>query len=152
MELTTSKEYRKKIAVISHERSGTHFLMNAIATNFGYISNPWWNFDFDQPINFHAPQAIQQYLQQAHDYSVLNILKSHHPVAFFNEIIDYLADQFHIFYIYRDPRDVLVSNWKLIRSFNWDEGPKTETAGDFIRAEPSGAMLRYQKKQERNML
>ncbi|MGD9659694.1 MAG: sulfotransferase domain-containing protein [Porticoccaceae bacterium] len=144
---------RKKLAVISHERSGTHFLMNTVANHFGYMSKPWWNFDFDSmTINFHAPVSIQKYFQQFHDKSIINILKSHHPATFFDGILDYITDQFHVLYIYRDPRDALISNWKLIRSFSWDEGPKPETAAEFIRAEPRGGMMRYQKTQERSML
>lgn len=148
-----AKDNRKKLAVFSHERSGTHFLMNTVANHFGYISKPWWNFDFDSlTINFHSSLAIERYFRQSHDRPIINILKSHHPATFFSETLEYMADQFHILYIYRDPRDVLISNWKLIKSFSWDEGPKPETAAEFIGAEPSGAMLRYQKKQERNML
>ena len=61
---------RKKAAVIGHERSGTHFLMNTLAYNFGYISAPWFNFDFELGINFHAPQAILNILKQMHDKPV----------------------------------------------------------------------------------
>lgn len=148
-----TKDGRKKLAVISHERSGTHFLMNTVANHFGYISKPWWNFDFDSlTINFHSTVNIRRYLQQFHDKSIVNILKSHHPAGFFDGILDYVTEQFHVLYIYRDPRDALVSNWKLIQSFQWDEGPKPETAGEFIRAEPSGGMMRYQKFQQKNML
>ena len=126
--------------------------MNTIAANFGYIATPWWNLDFDQAINYYAEDVIKQYLQQVHQKSVSNILKSHHPVGFFGEIIDYLTEQFHVVYIYRDPRDVLISYWKLIRAYSWDVGPRTNTPGEFFRSEPSGAMLRYQKRQERNVL
>ena len=109
-------------------------------------------FDFETGLNFHAQQNILRYLQQAHDKPIRNILKSHHPVSFFDGIMEYILDQFHVFYIYRDPRDVMVSFWKLIRGFEWDEGPRTETVGDFIRSEPRAALLRYQKNQEPNML
>ena len=126
--------------------------MNTIAANFNYISNPWWNFDLGEAVQFYWPISIEKYLRRAHGKSVKNIFKSHHALGFFEEIMDYIAGQFHIFYIYRDPRDVLVSNWKLIRSLGWDEGPKPETASLFLRAEPRGGMLRYQKRQERNML
>ena len=148
---TFADDGRKKLAVISHERSGTHFLMNTVGHHFGYIARPWWNFDFDSlNINFHSALAIRRYFEQFHDRSIINILKSHHPATFFEGMLDYFADQFH--YIYRDPRDAIISNWKLIRSFPWDEGPKPETAAEFLRAEPCGGMMRYQKRQEKNML
>jgi len=150
--LTVSKEPRRKVAVISHERSGTHFLMNTLAANFGYIAKPWWNFDFGEAINFHSIGSVERYLRNVHGRSVLNVLKSHHAAGFFEPLIDYFAAEFQVFYIHRDPHDALVSNWKLIRSFGWDEGPKPETASEFLRAEPASAMLRYQKRQERNMV
>ena len=155
MTLRLSKEYQKKVAVISHERSGTHFLMNTLALNFNYITNPWWNLDFEQGLNFHAPQSLLDYFKQVHNKPVLNVLKSHHPVEFFVDIMDYLRDQFILFYIYRDPRDTMLSNWKLISYYHtqkWDEGPKSDSVGEFLRAEPRGAMLRYQKRQEKTVL
>lgn len=150
--LAIAGEPRRKVAVFSHERSGTHFLMNAIAINFGYLAKPWWNFDLGEPVNFHYPENIEQYFRQADGKSVLNILKSHHTAEFFGSAMRYIAREFQVFYIYRDPRDALVSNWKLIRSLPWEEGPRLESAAQFIRAEPRGAMLRYQKGQEKNML
>lgn len=152
MEISLASDGRKKAIVISHERSGTHFLMNSLAENFGYVSYPWWNFDYNQPINFHDPSIISGFLRMSHDQSVLNILKSHHPIEFFESNLEYLMEQFFVFYIYRDPRDVLLSYWKLVNHFPWDEGPKTQTIGEFIRSEPRGAMLRYQKQQEANIV
>ncbi len=152
VKLSVGNENRKKIAVISHERSGTHFLMNTLALNFGFISNPWWNFDFEIGLNFHSSEALHSYFRQAENIPVLNILKSHHQIDFFIDFIDYFLEQFNVFYIYRDPRDALVSNWKLINKLPWNEGPKTKTAMEFIKSEPSGGMLRYQKKQEPTMM
>jgi hypothetical protein len=150
--LILAKENRKKAAVISHERSGTHFLMNTLALNFGYISKHWWNFDFEHGLNFHAPHGLLKYFKQVHDKPVLNILKSHHPINFFIDFIEYFQEQFYLFYILRDPRDVLTSRWKRINEVAWDEGPKTSTVSDFIRSEPRGAMMRYQKNQEKNLI
>ena len=31
---------RPAVMVVSHERSGTHFLMNALAACYGYVSRP----------------------------------------------------------------------------------------------------------------
>ena len=36
-------EERPAVMVVSHERSGTHFLMNALAACYGYVSAPWVN-------------------------------------------------------------------------------------------------------------
>jgi len=150
--LSVSSTRRKKAMVVSHERSGTHFLMNTLALNFGYISDPMWNLDLELGINFHAGYGMHDYFRRVHDMSVLNIVKSHHPFEFFEEYIDYLTDQFHVFYVYRNPRDVMISTWRLFQQIPWDEGPKTDTVGEFMRAAPRGNILRYQKVQIATML
>ena len=104
IQLSLGNVLGKKAAVISHERSGTHFLMNTLALNFGYLAKPWWNFDFELGLNFHSFDNLYEYLKQVHDRPVINVLKSHHHMDFFQEFIDYVTSQFHIFYIYRDPR------------------------------------------------
>ena len=45
--LQLAPEDVKKAMIVSHERSGTHFLMNTLDKNFPYISQPWINFDFE---------------------------------------------------------------------------------------------------------
>lgn len=142
----------KKGMVVSHERSGTHFLMNTLALNFSYIAKPWINFDFELGLNFHASSDLQSFFKQIEGKPILNLVKSHHQLAFFTDFVDELADDFHIFYIYRDPRDVMASFWRMIQHLGWDEGPKTETVGQFMRSAPSGGLLRYQKEQVPNMV
>lgn len=138
---------KKKAIVISHERSGTHFLMNTLALNFDYIAQPWINFDLQLGINFfHAPTLVKCF-KSINEKPLKNIIKSHHPFNFFADFIDYLSNAYNIFYIYRDPRDVMLSYWELIQKLPWNEGPKAGTVGDFMRAAPCGAMLRYQKEQ-----
>lgn len=145
-------EPRRKIIVFSHERSGTHFLMNTLAANFGYVSAPWWNLDYETGLNFHAPALIFHYLDRAWGRPVLNIVKSHHALPFIEPVLPQLAEEFAIFYIYRDPRDVMRSYWQWLQQLQWDEGPKAVSLSDFIRAAPRGGMLRYQKEQQPNML
>lgn len=127
--------------------------MNAIALNFeDYIPQSWWNLDFEQGINFYNSPSIWQHLNQFGDRTIRRILKSHHPFEFFQDFITEMLAEFHIFYIYRDPRDVMVSYWQMLNSVPWEEGPKTATAGEFIRCSPMGAMMRYQKHQESTVL
>lgn len=150
--LTLGNPNQKKVLVISHERSGTHFLMNTLSLNFGYISNPWINFDYELGLNFYSSNILSSFFRQMHDKPILNIVKSHHQAGFMIDFIDYLTDQFHVFYIYRDPRDVMVSFWQLIAGFSWDEGPKTASVSEFMRSAPRGGMLRYQKTQALSIL
>jgi hypothetical protein len=143
---------QKKILVISHERSGTHFLMNTLALNFGYISKPWINIDYELGLNLYSANILLSFFRQMHEKPILNIVKTHHQAGFYIDFIDYLTDQFHVFYIYRDPRDVMLSFWKMISGLSWDEGPKVSSVGEFMRAAPRGGNLRYQKMQTETML
>jgi hypothetical protein len=139
--------------VVSHERSGTHFLMRTLAINFGYVAEPWYNLDFELGIPFHSPLDLWLYfVRHMHNVPMLNIVKSHHQVGFFAPFLDYLLQQFHIFYIYRDPRQVMLSYWLYCRLHAWDEGPRAADVGEFMRAAPRGGMMRYQKEQAPTIL
>ena len=41
---------------------------------------------------------------------------------------------------------------RYLNAWSWDEGPRCATPSELMRAEPSGAMLRYQKRQVPSML
>lgn len=138
--------------VVSHERSGTHFLMNSIAANSTYISSPWINLDFELGVNFHHSPTISNILNTIAQKPVLNIIKSHHAADFFEQSLQSLDHKIHIFYIVRDVRDVMVSFHRFLNRLPWDEGPKTKTVAEFIRSSPRAALLRYQKEQYDTMV
>jgi hypothetical protein len=148
MMLHTFNRPRPKIIVVSHERSGTHFLMNSIARCYGYVVTPWLNFDYELGLNFFDPRVIAQFFAQFRNQHLANIVKIHHTFPFFEEALDSIVQDFHILYIHRDPRDTLVSYWKFLNSLPWHEGPKCARVTDLLRAEPAGQMLRYQARQE----
>ena len=71
--------------------------------------------------------------------------KSHHAFEFFEPIIGELLDEYHLFYIYRDPRDVMASFWRVVNHLEWDFGPKFATVGEFMRAPPRGRVVALPK-------
>lgn len=143
----------KPVLVVSHERSGTHFLMNSMAAEFGYVSKPFVNFDQPQlNINYFHPDSVLKYFVKTKSTRPDVIRKSHHQVAFFEPHIESLLEVLDIFYIYRDPRDVAHSFRHALNEWGWFEGPKVASASDFIRAAPAGQMLRFQYHQLPNML
>lgn len=150
--VTLAKKPVRKILVVTHERSGTHFLMNSLALNLSYIARPWLNVDFEHGINFHSAEAFAGFFRLFQGKPVLNIGKSHHCFGFYENFAEQLMEEFQIIYVHRDPRDVMVSFWRLVNSLPWDEGPKTATPAEFMRRPPSGAMLRYQKHQAETIL
>ena len=151
--LTILRDDRPSVLVVSHERSGTHFLMNAIARGYGYTSWPWIDFDSPTfPINYYQPQSVANALSSLADRRVANIVKSHHAAGFFDGILDRLLRRYVIFYIHRDPVDVMLSFWRFIHEWPWREGPKRDDPLAFARSEPEGQMMRYQINQRRNLL
>ena len=104
----------KKVLVMSHERSGTHFLIDSIAANFGYDSNVI-DFhiedsnDISNKRTLEYRERVQQKVKELYPLNTNQIFKSHHDVKFFDGMLDELKDNFHIFYIERAVCDVLTS-------------------------------------------
>jgi Sulfotransferase domain len=152
-EMTVLGDSRPAIMVVSHERSGTHFLMTALARGYGYVAKPWIDFDWHHnQINFFLPLKVEQTLLTLSNQHLANIVKTHHAVEFFDGILDRLLSRYLIFYVHRNPTDVMLSYWRFINSWQWREGPKRDDVLAFASAEPEGMMMRYQMQQHRNVL
>jgi hypothetical protein len=144
---------RPSAIVVGHERSGNHFLMNTLARAYGYIAEPWFNIDlYPHPINYFLPQALQNLLMEGGNRRLANVGKTHHSAEFFAPILKSLQQRFVIFYVHRDPADVMLSFWRYIDRWQWREGPRRDNPVAFSLAEPEGQMLRYQMHQRRNLL
>jgi len=97
--------------VISHERSGTHFLINTLADILGYSRKPL-NVHIDHgPDRYNSEEYHAQVVESIHTLASKargKILKTHHHHEFFKDInfedLDLVP-----FYIYRDVRDTMVS-------------------------------------------
>jgi len=153
MQITPLSEGRRPVLVVSHERSGTHFTMNAAAKCFDYVSQPWIDVDRHQMnINYYAPQDLKEALTDVAQRRPANILKSHHEFAFFAEILDKVAAAYQLIYVYRHPADCLASYWRLLNTLHWREGPRCATALDFATTPPMGRLMRYQEHQYGTML
>ncbi len=138
---------------VGHERSGNHFLMNTLARAYGYVAEPWFNIDlYPHPINYFLPPALLNLLMERGNRRIANVGKAHHAAEFFTPILEALQQRYVIFYIHRDPVDVMLSFWRYIDRWQWREGPKRDNPVDFALAEPEGQMLRYQMHQRRNLL
>lgn len=147
------KENTKKVIIcVSHERSGTHFLMNSISCNSHYTVNPFLNFDnkpFGDVVNFFDNTDINNFFNKIaflkknqKNFGLASIVKSHHMPNNFDKLFD--NDKFIFINIFRDPFDTLLSFWKFIWRWDHHEGPKTESLFKFLSHKPEGQMLRYQ--------
>jgi hypothetical protein len=133
--------------VVSHERSGTHFLMNTLALNFGYL--PYT--DVDERPGF-DPRSTPQLLDFLFaGWPTRTVLKSHHQAEMI-PLLPRLAEEYEMFYIVRDPRDALLSFRRYIAESAPGTGPMTETLGEFLRAAPCGRILRYQRQAAASMV
>ena len=142
---------RPGVIVSSFPRSGTHFLMNAIGDAYGY--EPWMDMDYGQlPINWWDQTEILSKLTKLKGAKCANILKSHHSMEFFSEVLGQLLEHYHIFYIVRHPINVMESYHKFCLTFDWMEGPQVETAGEFAESPPRGHLMRYLTRQHPTML
>lgn len=150
---TLFQESRPAAMVVSHERSGTHFLMNALASCYGYVSTPW--IDFDRPtfnINYFYLPEVRDLLLALADRPMANVVKSHHAVDFFAGELQRITERYVIFVICRNPAAVMLSFWRYIHQWPWTEGPKTLDPASFACGEPCGRLMRYQMRQYGSLL
>ena len=144
---------RPSALVIGHERSGNHFLMNTLGRAYGYIVEPWFNLDqVPHHINYFQPSALHRLLMDAGNRRIANVGKSHHDANFFETIIAPIQRRYVVFYVHRDPVDVMLSFWRYIDRWQYREGPKRDDPVSFALAEPEGQMMRYQMHQRKNLL
>ena len=144
------------VFICSHERSGTHFLMNSLGENSNYDSENFTNFDYlplGDIINFYSASSVKNFLRTLTNLQLdgkkvycNSILKSHHSVGFFQSLMG--LENIKFLYICRDPVETLISFWRLLHSLEWNEGLKAKSPLDLARAIPSGQLTRYQWKQE----
>lgn len=140
-----------KILVVSHERSGTHFVMNSLALNFGYVASPWMNMDWELGVNFHSSFAFETLMSNFSGQWIGNIFKTHHEFGFFSDWIHKFRNEFKIIYMVRDVAPVLRSYQRFLLTTDWFEGPKISSPSEFIRANPVGGLTRFQYRYAETM-
>lgn len=156
---------RPAVMVVSHERSGTHFLMNTLAACYGYVSQPW--IDLDAPaeniLRLYDRPKIRDILLDMAKRPLANLVKSHHAADFFTGELPRVLPRYVVFVIYRDPVPVMVSFWRYLHKHFpgdpvvlwqscFESGPKVADPLTFAGAAPAGRVLRYQVQQHATMI
>lgn len=146
-----SAAYLPKVLVVSHERSGTHFVMNSLAHNFGYVANPWINLDLELGINYYSPAAFEALVTNFSGKWIKNILKSHHEFGFYADWLYKYKHEFKVIYMVRDVLPVLRSYQRFLLTAEWNEGPKVADPPLFVRTKPIGGLTRFQSRHAESM-
>lgn len=141
----------KKVLVVSSERSGTHWLMDTITSNFTMedpsIMPAFINLD-EPDVMYADPDEMKKALQflpsgaPLDGVALAHPFKSHHPFDFFEPIWDYVKSQYHVFYIARDGRDVMTSFWRHCWKVT-GVGPRAFNATKFMDTWPCPPLDRY---------
>jgi hypothetical protein len=154
---------RDRWLIVSHERSGTEWLIASIVKNI--FPTLWqkntdrqvcWDLDGDR---FYDPEVMERVLYEDIKTRVKPLfhcdgktmvrgddphvpVKSHHAFDFFEPIWDQIIEAFNVVYIMRDGRDVMTSMW----NHGWDHDgfmPKAFNPERFSALKPTEEMGRY---------
>ena len=156
--ISVDSSHSNPLVVASHERSGTHFLINSIHENSKYTNSPILNFDLcpiGDIVNFYSSESIEKFFDKIERLRVnqnkvylKSIIKTHHSASFFGNIFH--KNNINFLYIYRNPSDTLISFYKFLHKWPWHEGLKTDSVYTFLKSSPEGQLTRYQYKYVEN--
>ena len=156
LKIETNIKSSDLIIVNSHERSGTHFLMNSIEHCFEfYKAKPFLDLGLIRLcslVNFYDGKSLSKFFNKLIDEKNSSIIKSHFNADFFYNLEKETLNKIKFLFIYREPISVLKSFWIFIHNCNWYEGPKINDFNKFCFSEPSGKILGYQYRQYENFI
>ena len=157
LEIYVSDQIRSPLVICSHERSGTHLLMNSLSKCTQYENKPYFDFDFHNlggKINLFSHDEIDYFFRQIKkirsendELCISSLIKSHFPIEFLG---DKVLNSIKIIYIYRNPVDLFTSYWKYLNSISYFLGPKTSTPLETAQHIPCGFSQRYQPQNYKN--
>jgi hypothetical protein len=104
----------KPIIVITHERSGTHLLINMINIenkgafySVGVLDHKEKNILYNYRYHVEKDILLGNYRENI-------VFKSHHQIQFYENILDFLFENYYVIYLKREVKDVLISYYKFL--------------------------------------
>ncbi|MFX0133292.1 MAG: sulfotransferase domain-containing protein [Candidatus Hodarchaeota archaeon] len=118
--------FKNLIVIVSHRRSGTHWIIDSIRKNSNDVSQNYFNLDqmLESSNKYISPDEFITLLNEYKKNKLKPILKTHMTANFSPftskkslKIINEIIDNSKIIYVYRDGRDVMVSFWYYMKKF-----------------------------------
>jgi hypothetical protein len=132
----------KKIIVASFQRSGTHFLINNMSTNFSGIEDGWVDIVHGRKNRWveglnrrNLKQKIWEQLCLYHQTDVRKCMKTHYQMYFFERRLEAILEKYDILYVVRDPRDTMVACFNYYNQTNFECFIKESVFSRFLRTE-----------------
>jgi hypothetical protein len=138
----------QRILIVGHERSGNHLLVESIYSNFkeyeAVCHGGVWDLPWYVDPSLGRLQAAEEWLVPALRQDPRTIYKTHHLPSYLSAVEDVIKNDFKVFYIYRDGRDVLTSFWRYLgmQMKTWGDLPAYPSAGDLMRSVPQGRFVK----------
>ncbi len=134
----------KKVLIASFQRSGTHFLINNLGTNFQGFEAGWEDIlnrqireSMAAPALPDLQQRIWQQLQEYDPTPRRRCVKTHYQAYFFEPYLDSILEKYDVIYVVRDPRDTMVACYHYYNLTPYEPFIKEPVFSKFIRADLS---------------
>lgn len=132
----------KKVIVASFQRSGTHFLINNLITNFEGFELGWVDV-FNSRLRQAAAEAktvdfrerIWDQLRTYYPLPKRQCVKTHYQMYFFEPWLEAILEMYDIIYVVRDPRDTMVACYHYYNQTSYEPFVKEPVFSKFLRAE-----------------
>lgn len=132
----------KKVIIASFQRSGTHFLINNLASNFvgieegcvDVLNNDLKN-SLSEADRLDFRERIWQQLQAHHQSPLRRCVKTHFQMYFFERRLEEMLEKYDVLYIVRDPRDTMAACFNYYNRTRFEPFIQEPVFSKFLRAD-----------------